>query len=782
MKSISPFIVCMLVLLNLANAQPSSVISSNSRNYAFTYSVTNLQGSPQITRSIIDALAQSSGKNPINVNYQVSFDQKLELLAVGNYLQINVQNNFLQATGDVYYRNFYVGDLLTPNSINLLVNLLDERGGMLRSFQISNLNAGNGYSTSLNTNMMPTGSYKMSLQVVNMMVYYTNQTMSNFSYRTNLINDYYNSNMLLDNAQNQLASIVYVSPDNVEATTSILQQVENDISVIESHNYNSSLQLNSQDPINLKSRIASLRNVLAQKRLSVNMAYASLDSYYYTKGLEAVANKSTAMATTFFTKSLAINPIFAPSAYQLARLQFEDGNLLNADVKLREVWYTMNPDPNTYQNALTLFKNIYNEYIESADQLANSGKYKDALKDYDRAEKLCREINGVQCNNSAKASIKNCRQAIYNGLLSEAKTLANNNNNNEAYAKFNEAKNYAKDNNSDVQDRSAEQDVERSLKFNDYTFAVNDAKQAFVGNDFSTALASFETAHDLESKYVFSPSIIPLDMEQKSAKGVILKKLDALNEMMSKNDWEAMKAPMAKVNEMQAFYKLENDKDINSTATIIREKVKQNTCEMAVKQFDEFVQKAKAAAAGNNYIVASDFYEKAIKHAEENRDCSINSSAASDEKIAIIAPSTYQKFINKILVAQTNGKYAEAVTQYNEAMVYYSQYDLSKFNIAKKSLLNFSIDNFKNSAIDYVAIEFRKKGQLDDAYTLYETLIQRRYPLRNINASLYDLGVAMGNRDKAAGEINPKVKVKSYSKNASQWKHLKNGYLSAFKK
>jgi hypothetical protein len=175
--------------------------------------------------------------------------------------------------------------------------------------------------------MMPVGNYKLSLQVVNMMLYYDQQALNDFNFRIGLINEYYNSNMMLDNTQNKLASIVFVSPDNIENTTAILQQVENDINLIEARNFGSVLQLSMQDPINLLNRTAALRNILAQKRMSVNMAYASLDTYYYTKGVEALTNKSTALAQTLFNKSLAVNPMYAPAAFQLARLKFEEDNL-----------------------------------------------------------------------------------------------------------------------------------------------------------------------------------------------------------------------------------------------------------------------------------------------------------------------------------------------------------------------------------------------------------------------------------------------------------------------
>lgn len=774
------FFVLLLTCTYRLNAQVSTMLFSNTRNYTFNFSLNNQQGSPEITRFMIDALAQGANKSAFNVTYQISFDQTLELLIVNNFIQINTRNRFIQPTGDVYYRSFYVGDLLLPTSINLLVNILDDRGGSLRSLQISNVNKSNGYSTIVNTNMMPVGSQKMALQLANMMVFYDAQVLNDFNYRTSLINEYYNSNMILDNAQNKLASIVFVSPDNMESTTAILQQVENDINQIEARNFGSVLQLSMQDPINLMSRTAAIRNILNQKRMSVNLAYASLDAYYYTKGLEAVTNKSNALALTLFNKSLAINPLYAPAAYQLARLKFEEDNLLEADLKLREVWFQMNPDPNTYQNSLTLFKNIYNEYLDAGDKLANKGNYNDALQQYDKAQKLCREINGVSCNESVKQSIKNCRQSIYNGLLNEARKTAESGNNNEAYNKFNQAQNYASDYSNDIQDRSLEASVDKALKLNEYKNAVNMAKEAFSKSDFASALAGFETAHDLEGKYGFSPSIIPLDTEQQAAKGVIKIKLEQMQEFAAKGDWDALKQQLQKTEEMQSFYKLENDKDLNNPKKEVKEKLIQFTCDLANRKFDELVQKAKGSRAANNYIIANDNYDQAIKVASENPECNINSSAISEEKLSIVAPATYQKFINKILDLQMSGNYNEAVLKYKEAMAYHAQFELNTFNLPKKSLFDFAKDNFKNGALDFVANDFRKNGQIDEAFQLYKILIDRKYPLRNINDDLYTLGKNFGTRDKSTGITEYQKKLKEYISEDKKYKYFKKGYLSAF--
>jgi hypothetical protein len=782
MKSILQFCLTFLFsfYIGLSQAQVSTMLYSNSRNYTFNFSLNNQQGSPEITRFMLDALAQGSGKPAFNVNYVISFDQSLELIIVNNFMQINARNKFVQPTGDVYFRGFYVGDLLLPTSINALVNVLDERGGSLRTFQISNLNKSNGYSTVINTNMMPAGTPKLALQVVNMMLFYDGQALNEFNFRIGLINEYYNSNMILDNIQNKLSSIVFVSPDNIESTTAILQQVETEISQIEARNFASVLQLTMQDPINLINRTAALRNILAQKRMSVNMAYASLDSYYYTKGLDALTNKSNAMAVTFFNKSLAVNPIFAPSAYQLARLKFEDDNLVEADLKLREVWFNMNPDPNTYQNALTLFKNIYNEYLDTGDKLANKSKYNEAIDQYDKAQKLCREINGVMCNEAVKNSIKNCRQSIYVNLLIDAKKSAESGNNNEAYNKFNSAKNYANEYSNDVKDRSMETAVDKAIKFNEYKQAINDAKDAYSKSDFSASLAGFETAHDLEREYGFSPSLIPLDTEQQSAKGVLKKKMQDLLEMANKNEWESIKNQLSKAEEMQAFYKLDSDKDINLPKKSVKEKLMSYTCDIANRKFNEFVQKAKANIASNNFILASDNYENAIRIASDNQECSININAVSEEKLNIVAPATYQKFINKILDLQLNGNYNEAVVKYKEAQAYYLQFELGKFNLPRKSLFDFAKDNFKNAALDYVANDFRKNGQIEEAFQLYKILVDRKYPLRNINDDLFNLGKSFGTRDKSAGINNYNTKVKEYIGDDKKYKYFKKGYLSAF--
>ena len=87
------FALLMMVFTSFqTSAQTTTVLSSNSRNYTFNFSLNNQQGSPEVTRFMIDALAQGANKPVFNVNYSVSFDQILELLVVNNVMQISTRN------------------------------------------------------------------------------------------------------------------------------------------------------------------------------------------------------------------------------------------------------------------------------------------------------------------------------------------------------------------------------------------------------------------------------------------------------------------------------------------------------------------------------------------------------------------------------------------------------------------------------------------------------------------------------------------------------------------
>ncbi|MCC6252063.1 MAG: hypothetical protein IT238_06330 [Bacteroidia bacterium] len=782
-KLITTIILIGIFFISPLTVKPQSfTLFRSTNNYTFQYNLNKLQGSPEITNQILNKISQATGKPTYLVNYAISFNQTLELLNSNNFLTIQVSNNILSATGDINYRNFYIGDLLFPSALNIMLNITDERGMILRTLQISNINRANNYNTFFNTGLIPLGNQKLSVQLVNMIAYYDGQTINDFNYRTSLIDDYYGSSMILDNAQSRLSSIVFISPDNVEATTIALQQVENDINIIEAKNYINLLQLSQQDPINLAGRIASLRNILAQKRMSVNMAYSALDSYYYNKGMEAYMNKDNALALTWCGKSLAVNPLFAPAGYLMSQVMFDNNQVLDADLKLREVWFKMSPDPSIYNKSLILFKNIYNEYLDNADKKYQSGHYNESIQEYERAQKLCNEIRGLICTENLNIGLGKNRQKIYDGLMADAIKLAESGNNNEAYIKFNQAKNYAKDNKSYIQDKSMEEKADKSLKLNDYKTAINDAKEYYKNKNYNAALASFESAHDLENKYNYSPSLIPLDIEQKNAREVIMIKVNDINELASKNKWDDTKTIMAKVEEMQSFYKLQNDSEINNSLAKVKSQLKEATCVDIQKKLNSYYETAKDAKGGNNYIIADENYEKYINTANENPDCNINTTMMAEEKMQILPAATYQRLINKIIDLQMNGQYKEAVGKYKEAMAYYSQYEISKFNIHKKSLKEFALNNFKNAALEYVANTMRNDGQIDDAFELYKALINRNYPEGYINTALLDLGKSFGARDKAANVTDFKSKVTEYTGGNKKLKFFQKGYYSAFGK
>ena len=181
--------------------------------------------------------------------------------------------------------------------------------------------------------------------------------------------------------------------------------------------------------------------------------------------------------------------------------------------------------------------------------------------------------------------------------------------------------------------------------------------------------------------------------------------------------------------------------------------------------------------------MADDAYLKAIELAESNTDCNIPKSKFEDERIKVIAPSTYQKLINQIIQSQISNAYTDALeNRYKAAEKYYYEYNLDQFGLNVKSYYQFAIDNFRNSSLQSMAISLRKQGKFENALELYNIALSRGASSSFMSEGLYDLGRAMGERDFKAGVKNDeaKVKVDQYTKDNPDLKRFKKGYLSTF--
>jgi len=435
---------------------------TDTKSYLIRYE----QGGNNIKNQILKKLAKAYKKPVGSVQLTFSFKQKRQILKRGNKLEFNASMNDITLSGDNMYREFNVGKTLIPGKISFTLQWL-KGNTIINTYAFNNIVVSNKFISLVNmttNDSLQGGNHKIRL--VNKVFDYTLLNQQKFNTQVNLIDDYYDENII---ARNKIRRL-----NNINIDENYLKNLENlndlyrfrdtanhyikYVANVKQKNFYKKLRLNTFDPAGLKNklnRVTSKANNL--RNICVNII-ENFDRIYYERGLEMLAQHKPSRADYFFNKSLEINPKFAPSHFQLARLYYNSGHLDKAVNKVFEI-RGMNPDTETKLQTVELARGIYGDLLLDASEFNNSNRFDDAFAALDRAEEICREFPEVHCRQSMDIEFSRAINGKYQLILRDIDVNLRNNNLNEAQKLINIGLDYANknrtfiSNNNDVADR-----------------------------------------------------------------------------------------------------------------------------------------------------------------------------------------------------------------------------------------------------------------------------------------------------------------------------------------
>jgi hypothetical protein len=770
-----------IALVSPLNAQITQLFNQR-QPLSFPYSVRQLQSSPEAARTIIQQIARGSGIAEQQVNYQFNALMDMSLQQVNFHFQANVAFLDHSVSGNTFYRGFNMSDVMMPTNMQTTFQVVTLSGRILATAVSGDLNRFNNYTAVIPLNLPLPVVEKLELRMVSTQLFYDAQSMGFFTQRIQLINDYYAMGMLLNDEQQRINRLGPLTMDNIDFQIEQLQLAEQTINQVNARNFNQLLFLSSNDPDRLNFRINDLRNQISNRRMMMNQFYASLDSYYYNKGLQSLNNRQMGDAKRLFEKSVATNPFFAPAVYELALMDYNDGEVVEAERKLRNIVQRMQPDMNTREKSVTLLRNIYNDILDRGFAEEDKGNFEEALDYFAEAQNMCREVNGLTCRDVMFQAIARTKRNIYTRMLIEAVQQIERDNLELATDKLQQADKYQRANKSEIF-KSRTDSVWAMLNVKRVEKTIREAETLLAQQNYKEALNKINQAEvearknklEMGNKYyqVASAAARPLLMEQAR---------DAVAFVQS-NDRNKATQMFNSLRDSQRRYGLENDPELNNAMAPLVDYFRKGECEKVFKEIDQLKQTAQKDRESRNFVKAEETLNKAISKAQENPDCNYPFFDMQEDKEKMLPAATYQKLINRIILMQMDGKVEEAIKKYQEAQAYFYQFELDAMGMKHKDLHTFAIDNFKNSSLHTFAKQTAKKEEFDKAIQLYKTLLDRNYPAKNIRNDLYDLGEQMARVDKANGKTSgkPAERAKDYIKNDKDMKSFINGYTSVFK-
>lgn len=445
----------------------------------------------------------------------------------------------------------------------------------------------------------------------------------------------------------------------------------------------------------------------------------------YNRGTILFTKGDYTAAQGYFIKSLEVNPKFAPSHLQLARLDFVNGYIYEAADRARNLLTTMRVDPETATSAMALAYDIYSTFISEGNSSTTNGHYEDALSAYAEAKKLCNTISGLRCNTTAlhdgearaayglyKRIIEDGKKSLVRNDLATAERLAE------------EAISFQQDYDFALHNVKEAAELLKQVKYQLYLQAIDKGKSYLVHKNYNAALNQFEAAGNLEREYAFSPMReLPL-LAQKAAKPVLIAMLAEGYQQALDNQLAKARTMVSEAVDMQVRYALQQDKDVQNKYDLLRERIITQECMNAQAAYDRHFQNANELIREKKFISADLAYQAAIKVADDNATCHVASFTAKDSREHIASAVAYQQMLEDANRFVSSSRYKEAIETYNKAEKHYQVNGISKYGLVHASLFEFARNSkklpFTAAVVNYFAVLGEEQASIDLLTSLLE--------------------------------------------------------------
>ena len=340
--------VCLFLISIGASAQNANLPDVSYKLGDFNQSVSlHYVPSGSSYNGIIERLAEGNGKPVRNIEVHAEFKQRALLNYNGTGKELIVNSEKIKLDGDILYKGFSVKEVLTPSRLQFTLTLLSGNK-LIKSFDFSVLIKNGIPETVIKpyNDSLPKG---IKADIKNLRFDYIPSAVAAFMDEIRKINEYYAAGMQLDQVNLIIAS---VNPGNFEYLDAEHKRLHDALAIlnsIDACNYSGALDLNAFDPMNLQRRISLLRSQAAAREAELNLAQGNLYLSFYDKGEFLLRNGNTGAALKSFERSLFFNPSFAPALYQIARINFRNGNLDESAQMAADILFKLNPDPETRQ-------------------------------------------------------------------------------------------------------------------------------------------------------------------------------------------------------------------------------------------------------------------------------------------------------------------------------------------------------------------------------------------------------------------------------------------------
>lgn len=751
--------------------------------YEFKFKNSSEDNQTQIN-TIIELLAKENNQSLRGMEYIVSYTQQLKITKMNREYHALVKINNLSVSGDTKCHDFDISDILIPDHLLLNIAITVAPHHTIK-YEYNNTH----YSLHPNQQEIEyTFTDSILLEEIKILInetqfVYSTQDINAIEDKINLIKSYYSTEAGLQTTYTSLQNLDPANLDLITINNTTLLNAEAFIDKLKKENFPSKLNLQKNDPIHYIQKLNSLIDLATKIRNVIDYNLKNIDQLYYNKGIDLLSYGKTEMAKDYFNKSVDFNSLFAPSHFQLASIDFENGNIVDAEARAKDIVYKMNPDPLTQEATFKLLYSISDVYYIEAKKRIQNQEFKAALDQLYKMQSICSSVPGMFCSKEMYEAIGQAKVGIYYNILDEASVYLEKDDLKNAEQKVSDASTFQKNNSTYIKSNADADEVLRKIYAKHYYNYINIGKQYVNNTNYQAALDEFEKAEKIENDFDLMRHVDLSALEKLAAKPVIKKLIDEGNSYVKQNYTSKAKSNITKIEQLQTKYGLTDDTEVNLALTDFKEKLYTQECLNTNHHYNQLVESANNKIFNKQFVEAQTILNQAKNYASGNGVCVIPSSLADQKLNEILAAATYQNMINESNNLINNQKYEQAVQNYINAGKYFEQYKITSFGLLHTATFLYISNASKSEFKIYGATYYMNQKEYEKALSLLTDVAHKNYKSSSFKQAQIRFGREKAIIDKTEKPSeNPKVYVLKYTNNDKKLKYIRKAYVKQWKK
>lgn len=329
----------------------------------------------------------------------------------------------LEIKDKLIFRDFDISEFIQANCFSYSLSVFRNEinfNHLERNFYSENQTVENrfGYYTFVNEDIQTIDTYREFSMELNFIELCDSKN-SNFGLFSsiNSIIEYYEAENELTRLKNKLDNIDIEVIERILFNKIVLNDLKNEIEILENKPFTKSLNLEIQDPINFNQKINELKNEIFRKKARLETSSQKIEYLFYTKGKDERAKGKQKEARYNFEKSLEFKPNYTFSLCELADIEFENSNYLQALNYFKKTFRNQTLEENEQEKILKTWnknKNKLNQFIDDKIKNQQFSEIQEITKTY---KELCETANILNCDNQANLHIKNTLNGFYRSYL-----------------------------------------------------------------------------------------------------------------------------------------------------------------------------------------------------------------------------------------------------------------------------------------------------------------------------------------------------------------------------